>query len=210
MISKTKWLDKIESVEQSHQFTDGFKLLYCPWSTIDGSELAFVSLNPGRPPNDAELRAISDERGNSYEIEQLTTKSPLTAQFIKFASFMNIKPSSILTGVVCPFRGNRWNDFTREQKRAGLSLGREFWYESTKENVKLIVTLGNEATNSINDLFNAKLKDEIASGWGDIKLRRYCSNDGIEIIQLPHLSTFKLFSNEKCRKPLETIFKGSR
>ena len=43
MISKTKWFDKIESVEQSHQFTDGFKLLYCRWSTIDDSELAFVS-----------------------------------------------------------------------------------------------------------------------------------------------------------------------
>ena len=123
---------------------------------------------------------------------------------------MNMKPSSILTGVICPFRGNRWNDFTREQKQAGLNLGKEFWHEATKEKIKLIITLGNETTNSINDLFNAKPKYEVSSGWGDIKLRRYSSINNIEIIQLPHLSTFKLFSNEKCRQPLETIFEGSR
>ena len=210
MLSKIDWLKKLETVEQLHQFTDGFKLLYCPWKTIEVAEIAFISLNPGKPPAGAELRVLSDERGNSYEIEQHITRSPITSQFIKFSSFMNIEPNSILTGVMCPFRSNRWEDFSYQQKQAGINLGREFLYEVTTKKLKTIVSLGNETTQTIKDLFDAKLTQEIASGWGEIKLRRFLAANAINIIQLPHLSTFKLFSGEKYREPLETIFSGLR
>ena len=66
----------LKSAEKKYNFSDGFKLLYCPWDNISSSNIAFISLNPGNAPENAELRMVSDERGNSYEIEMDITKSP--------------------------------------------------------------------------------------------------------------------------------------
>ena len=48
MLSQTKWLNKIEEVEQDYQFADGFKSLYCTWRTIKVYNIALISLNIGR------------------------------------------------------------------------------------------------------------------------------------------------------------------
>jgi hypothetical protein len=210
MLTKSIWQDKITEVERAHQFVDGYKLLCCPWATIDVAQVAFVSLNPGKPPKGADLRVLSDERGNSYEVEQFNTESPITAQFLKFSSFLGLQPSSILTGVVCPFRGDRWKHFSNEQKRAGLNLGRDFWCQAMTKKIRTVVTLGDVATQTINNFLGAKLETVVRSGWGNITLKRFSSDKKISVIQLPHLSTFKIFSRDECKAPLEEIFEGLR
>jgi len=208
MINKSEIEKDILQYEKQYNFSNGYKLLYCPWSTLGKVDTAFISLNPGDPPNSAELKILSDERGNSYEVEQFTTKSPLTAQFLELCNFIKRKPETILTGVACPFRGNRWNDFSSEQKRVGFDIGKNFWSKALDNKVKLIITLGNETTELITNLKNAKLELELNSGWGNYKIRRFKNNEGVEVIQLLHLSTFKLFSRRDCRGPLEKIFEN--
>lgn len=60
------WQQLLTAEETKLQFSQGFKFLYGPWSSRAGLEVAFLSLNPGRAPPFAELRTVSDERGNSY------------------------------------------------------------------------------------------------------------------------------------------------
>ena len=150
-MNKYYWEEQLINAEKKLQFPDGYKLLFCPWETLANKSIktAFISLNPGKAPDGADLKVISDERGNSYEVEEFTTASPLTAQFLKLCKFLKIKPSNMLTGPACPFRGNRWKDFNPKQKQAGFRLGNEFW-STALDGIELIVILGDEAKNSIN------------------------------------------------------------
>ncbi len=208
MINKNEFEKTVYEYEKKFNFSYGFKILYCPWNTIGKADTAFISLNPGKPPQSADIKTLSDERGNSYEVEKYITKSPITEQFLELTKFIKRKPENILTGVACPFRGDRWRDFSLEQKQAGLDLGKTFWSKVLDKKVKLIITLGNETTELITNLKSANLELEINSGWGNYKIRRYRNYENIEIIQLLHLSTFKLFSRTNCRKPLEKIFEN--
>ena len=82
-MNKIIWTKKLSDADKKYNFFDGYKLLYCPWETIHKVKIAFISLNPGKPPQNAELREISDERGNSYWVERKITESPITDQFLK-------------------------------------------------------------------------------------------------------------------------------
>ena len=205
-MNKQQWINEIKLNEAKYNFKNGFKLLYCPWETIEKSKFAFISLNPGVLPDDEDDSIISDERGNSYLIERDYSKSPLTEQFLKMADFLNENPTDILTGVIHPFRSNRWKDFSKEQKEIGLQIGREFWEKVLTPQIKTIVVIGNEACKEVTDITNSKLIMEVNSGWGKYKLQRYQSSWGAKIIKLQHLSTYKLFSRDECLKPLTAVF----
>ena len=120
----------IIEAESKYNFAQGYKLLYVPWKTIDFAKIAFISLNPGKPPENADLRVISDENGNSFEVEVDITKSPLTEQFHRLTDFLNVAPTSILTGAFCPFRSDEWDDFSSEMKDIGFEIGKKFWYSA--------------------------------------------------------------------------------
>lgn len=213
MRSKNKWIEKLHQIEKEYSFSMGYKMLYCPWKTLDHSEIAFLSLNPGaNVPQNSDLRTISDERGNSYKAEEFTTESSITPQFLKLCNFIRKEPENILTGVACPFRSDTWNPsknkegLTKVQQAIGLKLGKEFWSEALTGELKAVIVLGDEPTKMILDIFDAKLKMQIPSGWGSCSLKSYTSSRGTKIIQLPHLSRFMLFSRDACKEPLKTIF----
>ena len=159
-MDKQIYQDLIKSVETEYGFTEGYELLSCPWNTIGTTETAFISLNPGKPPDVKELRYVSNEQGNSYEVDRFITKSPI----------------------------------------------RQFWSEALDDKIKLIIVLGDVTKTMIVDLKNARLDYEVAAKWQNTKNRRFITSTGTKIIQLPHLSTFKLFSREECLEPLKEIF----
>lgn len=205
-MDKGHWRLRLDSVAAEYGFKEGYKLLYCPWATISNSSVAFISLNPGSMPSGMEENLVSDERGNSYFVEKEYTKSPLTAQFLKMAEFLAIKPESILTGVIHPFRSNRWKDFSKEQQKSGLRIGAEFWSLALSSNIKTIVTVGNETFNQVSRLTNSEYVDSIFSGWGKCHVQRYQTDTGCKLIKLPHLSSYKLFSRPQCHEALSRIF----
>ncbi|SVD71113.1 uncharacterized protein METZ01_LOCUS423967, partial [marine metagenome] len=75
MLKKKQIEKEITEAERTFNFQEGYKILYVPWRTINTSGVALISLNPGVPPENADLRVISDERGNSYEKDKYITKS---------------------------------------------------------------------------------------------------------------------------------------
>lgn len=206
MINKEECLLQLENLSNQFKFTEGFKLLYCPWQRISDARVAFISLNPGKAPKNIDLRTVEDPRGNSYVVERATTKSPLNEQFLAMCSFLNRDPEQILTGVFFPFRSGRWQDLDASQIEAGLDFCRPFWKSAITENCELVVVLSNFVANQVVELLDCKLETEISSGWGVTKLRRYVAPNGTKVVQLPHLSTFRLFSREDCVAPLKEIF----
>ena len=210
-MDRNNWSKKLSKADAKCHFRDGYKLLYSPWETLKKAKIAFISLNPGKPPKNAELKVVSDERGNSYEVEKEITESEITHQFLSLCKFLETSPNEVLTGTICPFRSADWENFldgstiTDEQKRIGLSLGEEFWLEALNK-INIIISVGNETTNLVVKILDAKKNLEINSGWGNVKLRRYENSQNKMIIHMPHLSRFQLFSRQNCIKPLKIIF----
>jgi uracil-DNA glycosylase len=206
VINPTKVFQLLEGAEKKFRFSDGFKLLYCPWSNISSSNIAFISLNPGNAPENAELRMVSDERGNSYEIEMDITKSPINEQFMKLCDFLEKKPSDFLTGAAIPFRSNNWDSLNKEQKIAGVEIGISLWKEMLGSNIKKIIVTGEEACKMVLKIKSAKLKLSIPSNWSNTKLKKYVSKDGTEIFSIPHLSSYRLFLRDESVKQLKILF----
>ena len=104
-MDREMWTRRLATEERLRGYDQGYKFLYCPWSTLGASGDAFISLNPGgKTPVGADLRTLSDERGNSYYVERATTESPITEQFLKFCDLVGTHYSKMLTGVAMPYR----------------------------------------------------------------------------------------------------------
>tara|TARA_B100001750_G_C15518284_1_gene609169 strand:- start:3157 stop:3807 length:651 start_codon:yes stop_codon:yes gene_type:complete len=213
MLKKKEIESLIIDAEKEYGFKQGYKLLYVPWETIYKAKIAFISVNPGNPPDNADLRVLSDENGNSYQVEEDVTKSPLTRQFLKLSKFLGVAPIDILTGAFCPFRSNKWKDFSTIQKKIGCEIGKHFWFQVLRESpIKLIITLGHgeellrTITNPIVKEFNAKLEDKIFV-WKGCFMSHYSTKD-LKIIQLPHLSQHQIFDKNEVYMPsINQIFK---
>lgn len=206
MLDYDIWNNRISSEAERLGFEDGYKILYGPWETIHLTDTVFLSLNPGRPPEGADLNTLSDERGNSYEVEQHTTSSPITAQFLALVDLLKLKPEQILTGTIVPFRSNRWKSISGEKRRAALKIGYSFWSEVFNANrPKKVICCCPEAGRMASEILGATLEMTINSGWGNISLHRFRAKDGATVVQIPHLSTFKLLSRPACIEPLKLI-----
>lgn len=203
----TGWHERLARAERDLGLRDGFKFLFCPASTMRSAKVAFLSQKPGRPPNAANLRTVSDERGNSYEVEARTTVSPITEQFLRFCRFVGVRPSDVLTGVASPFRAAAWADLSPAQQAQGLALGREFWDKPLRSpQLRLVVAVSQEAADLVVDVMDAKPLDVLGSGWGSYSIRRFQANRGALIVHLPHLSRFKLFGRPASEAFLRDAF----
>lgn len=206
MESRDIWDKRVRDIGRAVGFAEGYKILYAPWATIGTTDTVFLSLNPGRPPAGAELETLSDERGNSYEVERYITASPITAQFLALANLLQLRPIEILTGVVAPFRSDRWAQVPADKRNVALRLGKQFWeqvFEVRRPN--RVIVCGPEAAKIASDALGARFELAAPSGWGEVSLRRYRARDGAAVIQLPHLSTFKLLSRAECMGPLREV-----
>ena len=207
-MDKTDWENKLRNIEAAYRFEYGYKLLYCPWETIDHHKLVFLSLNPGtRTPHgcDPVEGTISDERGNSYEVEQFNSRSPISGQFLRMCEFLGVAPTEVLTGAVAPFRSQSWKALTDRQRDASLDFGRRFWgraLQSRPQNTG-IIACSKRAANLVVSLLGANLEKELGTGWGHYRIRRFRTKEGRLIVGLPHLSRFKLFGRAESEPYLE-------
>lgn len=205
MQKKSEIAATLLKLERECGFEEGFKLLYCPWERIGDARIAFISLNPGRAPNGSEMRTVDDPQGNTYYAERTSTKSPLTHQFLEMCRFIKSDPEEVLTGAFFPFRSNKWTDVSSSQIKEVLKFSRPFWKAAT-ENCDTIIVVSNLVANNFIDLLECTLESTVSSNWGSTNLKRYTSSAGQKIIQLPHLSSYKIFSRADCQEPLHNIF----
>ncbi len=200
------WHQRLTRIETALGLRDGFRFVYGPWSTLNSGRIAFLSLNPGRAPSGTKAREVSDERGNSYAVEQHTTLSPITDQALRSFEFFGAAPQEVLTGVVCPFRTPAWNDLSRQQRTEALTLGRAFWEEPlNRPELELIICCSNEATRAVTGWMGAQLEASRPAGWGNIQIHRYRTRVGTPILALPHLSRFRLFGRPQSEAAIRAL-----
>lgn len=204
-MNREQWHQRLVAMEAELGLRDGFRFVYGPWATLQTGRIAFLSLNPGRPPSGSVLRDVSDERGNSYAVERHTTQSPITDQALRAFSFFGAEPHEVLTGVVCSFRTSSWADLSKEKRDRALELGRQFWEQPLqRQGLELIVCCSTEASQAAVSWLHARHEASAPAGWGNISIHRYRSKMGVPIIALPHLSRFRLFG----RPQSETAIRG--
>lgn len=208
-LTREDWFARLCEAEPALGLSDGFKFLCGPWSTRSSARVAFLSLKPGRPPDDADLRVVSDERGNSYRVERATTHSPITEQFLALAEMLGEEPDAILAGFVAPFRAIAWTDLDTRQQEEALALGRAFWTEPlNRADLQLIVACSRAAAELVCAVTRAVPELEVMAGWGNLKLRRHRTHDGRRVILLPHLSRFRLLGRPTSEAALREILQG--
>lgn len=208
MNSRDGWTKTLDDAANAVDASLGYHLVYGPWDTIYRAETAFVSANPGKRTRDGRDRMVSDERGNSFEVESKTTLSPLTAQFLKLCEFIGVSPLDVLTGTANPFRTDSEKDLTSEQRFTGTNLAHHFWSECfALGRLSRFVVSSDSARDIIISVTRARLIDEFPSNWGNTKIRKYTfSSDGV-VVHLPQMSRYKLFSRTECLEPLERAFR---
>ena len=193
------WTKELEEAETRLGFVDGYRFVYGPWETLDRAKIAFLSLNPGRGEtlDKDTMRDIADERGNTYEVEQGTSGSPIVNQFLRLSKLLGCQPADILTGVIAPFRSTSWDTLTESQQKGSLDLGRRFWMGPlSRPDLRLIITSGEAVARQVVSITGARFDGEACAGWGSQKLRRYRSPGGQVVVRLPHLSRFRLLGRE--------------
>lgn len=204
--AKEEWTRVLSAAEAELGFNQGFKPLYSPWRLLKTGKIAFISLNPGRAPARAELRMVSDERGNSYEAEQFHTVSPLNPQFLRLCELLEVAPSKVITGVAAPFRSNAWGSLTPYQRQRSLEYGQRFWSQTLQRpDLRLIFSCSKEATSLVTGITGATQDCEVEAAWGNVLLRRYVTHDRRFVVQLPHLSRFRLLGRPESEAAIQNI-----
>ena len=206
-MDRNKWDAKLSAIAAEYKFNHGYKILYNRWSVIGQATVAFMSLNPGREGNADLAWMISDERGSSHLVEKHTSISPINRQVLALYEFLDIDPSTVLDGVLHPFRSDEWNNFSAAQKNAGLEIGKKFWREAIDGKIEKLIVSGKQIKPHVLSMTGAQIDAVIPSGWGEQTLERYTTATGMEIFIMPHLSRFKLFTRPECRGPLIAFFK---
>ena len=199
---------KIEQEYAEGEYGLGWRLLSCPIDSIHSAKICFIGLNPAGKTPDIKNDGLSSEIGSSYKIESwgkhLPGAAPLQKQICKMFEFLGVSADEVLSGNLIPFRSPRFADLPN-RKRA-MDFSKTMWREIlTHSNAELVICMGNDVTRSVAQLLKINTLEKLSSGWGKVSI--YVGDkDGVKVIGLPHLSTFKLFSRLECQSYLHEAF----
>ena len=212
----------------------GWRFITGPKSTFSSqTDIVFVSLNPGGDHDPPDHPHASSEKGSSYLIERWNGKpagkSSLQVQFQRLIqklqqtsgnedSLEDYINTKVLTSHFIPFRSKRFAALHNKDK--SIRFGRKLWGQILQKILpKIIITLNPDSFKNLSEILvnsGGQLLDHkfFQTGWGvdttrpiQCEVRKYLKSDKtITILRLPHLSTFKLFSNDKCAPYLNVIF----
>lgn len=203
-MQRSHWQELLTREERARGYTDGFKLLFCPWRLIDTADTLFLSLNPGNDPSGEFMRIASDERGNSYLVEREAKHSPMADQYHQLCEFIGKDPEEVLTGTLMPFRTAKWN---QSRDRLNVDVATPFWRQVLEASkIRQVICMGREAEDAVVDLTRAKLNRQIPANWGKLNIRRHTSACGVQVFGLLHFSTYKMFGREACIPQLAKLF----
>lgn len=207
-MNRDYWQELLTQKEQAKGYVDGFKLLFCPWSLIDTADTLFLSLNPGNDPSGEFMRIASDERGNSYLVKREAKHSPMADQYRQLCEFIGKDPEEVLTGTLMPFRTAKWD---RTRDRQNIAVARPFWRQVlTAGKIRRVFCMGREVEDEVVALSKARLQLQLPANWGNLTIRRYSTENDIQIFGLLHFSTYKMFGRAECIPQLAELLDVDR
>ncbi len=223
-----------ESIAEINNFykKNGYQI---GWRFLNGSKktlvenpsIALITLNPGGDTIPKDHPWESCENGSSYLHEKwgnsasgqnnLQKQIQLMFEKIINSSNLSIKRNDLieqsLTGYFIPFRSPRLADLIN--KKEAFEFGTKLWKKIlTNVRPKLFICMDKDTHKSlrpiISSAYNLDIKNskKIRTGWGDYtaELDSFGENAKVQLLRLPHLSTFKLFTSVNCANQLNIIF----
>ena len=212
----------------NHGYQLGWRFLNGSKNTLSNvPKIALITLNPGgnKIPDDHPWESC--ENGSSYLYEvwgnsapgQSSLQKQIQLMFEKIISASNLSMTSnelieeSLTGYFIPFRSPRLSDLN--YKKEAIQFATQLWTNILKNiKPKLFICMDRDTHKKlkpiISSVYNLPLSSskQIPTGWGEYTadLDKFGTNSEIQMLRLPHLSTFKLFSSLKCTTQLNNIF----
>jgi hypothetical protein len=177
-----------------------------PEQSFSSPKLLLVSLNPSGTVEHGPR--WSQEDGCAYQIENWGSaapgSSPLQVQIFKMLAMLGIQFSEIASAHFVPFRSQRWADL--ERRDDAVRFSKNLWSEFSKRlSPDYVVCLGAEVGKHVAPMFGAELRS-MSTGWGNISMSAGGTKSRGRLVVVPHLGTFKLFSNPNCTLHLRKAF----
>lgn len=125
-------------------------------------------------------------------------------QFIELIKVLGVSSDKVVTGAYVPFRTNRWSDLSRHQEKKALDIANTFWNPLIARH-PLTICCGNKVFENVLRNLNSKgTVKRIHSGWGNVSIKVLHHNSN-QVIGLPHLSSYRLLSNDASRQALSDL-----
>lgn len=206
----------------------GWRFLAGPRRTFASrAPFALITLNPGGAREDPGHPRTSSENGSAYWIESWKGHPPGTAplqlQFQElFARLVPIVDTSesprafvenrVLVAHFVPFRSPSLAALHRRSE--SIAFAHRFWAELLAEWIpRTILTIDRVTFKNLRGIILNRPAEVVAhrrfpTGWGHytaevFRFRVSKRGETVTLARLPHLSRFRLMSNEACRQPLQ-------
>jgi hypothetical protein len=225
-------VEEIDAEYQRLGHALGWRFLSVSREVLNGPvQIALVTLNPAGDHIPSDHPWASCEDGVSYLVETWGAnppgKSKLQIQVQEMfrlihglngfnGTYQNLMASSLIAHLV-PFRSPRLADLGR--KAESLSFGQQIWRTLLSvARPKLVICLGREAQGQLRmivpEAMSARLVGSTShrTGWGHYTadVDAYEGKYGaLRLLFLPHLSTWSLFTSDKCRDFMPAIIRDA-
>jgi len=218
-------VEEIEAAYSSLDYKLGWRFLSVSKSVLNSPvRVAFVTLNPGGNRIPPDHSTASCENGASYLVERWTGNSPgqapLQVQVQRLFEALRVPLSfhgtneqlmaESLIGHFIPFRSPRFADLPRRDE--ALEIGRRLWERLFQQtSPRLVICLGREVQRELRQLMPRAMNGKpfttqsYQTGWGgyQVDIDAFETRAGTaRLMYLPHLSTFKIFTSDRCRVPM--------
>ena len=218
----------IEDFYKSHNYQLGWRFLNCSKSVLcSDPKIAFITLNPRGKSIPEDHPWSSCEEGNSYLNEEWGNarrgRSNLQVQiqlmFAKLAEKIDFKGNSeqlieeSLSGYFVPFRSPRLADL--DHKSHAFAFGNELWLKILSSvHPDYFICIDRDSFKKLQPLIEStyelpiKCIKKLETGWGNYtaEIVEFGDNSEKRLLRLPHLSTFKIFTSQKCTEKVDELF----
>ena len=206
----------------------GWRFLAGPRRTLTSrAPFALITLNPGGAQEDPDHPRASSENGSTYWIESWKGCPPGTAPlqlqfqelFARIVTIVDARESPrafvenrVLAAHFVPFRSRSLD--TLHRRNESIAFARRFWAELLAEWVpRTILTIDRVTFKNLHGIISNRPAEVVAhqrfpTGWGRytaeaFRFRMSECGETVTLARLPHLSRFRLLSNEGCRQPVQ-------
>lgn len=222
----------VESIEAAYAqlgHQRGWRFLAGPRRTFTAStRFVFITLNPAGTHEDPAHPRTSSENGSAYWIESWkgypVGTEPLQFQVQElFARIARIVGASepardfvethVLMAYFVPFRSPNYNEL--HQRGESIAFACRLWSDILAGWMpQTILTIGQKTFKNLSRIISDRPaalvtdRQQFPTGWGDYKAEAYRfrileHEEVVKLARLPHLSRFRLMSNDACRQPVQ-------
>lgn len=221
----------VETIERFYEesgYELGWRFLNCSKSVLSNDpKVAFITLNPGGKEIPKDHPWASCEEGSSY-LNEIWGNAPegksnlqvqiqlMFAKLVEKTSYRGSHEELIeesLAGYFVPFRSPRLADLAN--KKLAFEFGNNLWSKVLSGvNPQYFVCIDRESYKRliplIEETYNLPVSShkKLDTGWGNYtaEIVEFGEDAEKRLLRLPHLSTFKIFTSQKCAAKVDVLF----